>query len=362
MAGTRSSPRKANEKSSPRKTDDAVAGQKRKLDEQTTPKRERKVPKKQATLEETIGDVKIDDSEMKDQKPSEEPQSEESETEDPKQEKKQEQEQEKKKEEEEEEKEKKELKTKEQDKKEQEEEQEKEDEKIDSEDDQGKDDKEAIKTANESDVNGDGAIEQSSQREKNIASNILEKGVVYFFTRNRVGIEDSDSVGDLQRTFFVLRPVPKGTKLGDGALQDLKNNRLLALPKKTFPKSHSDRFMAFVEKANTSIQDLKDNFFSADEYETKTMGTRRTEPVTPVAEGVYAITRTEDATTHLVYSTTIPSELGEVQEDLGIKSQGSFIISVKNPERSGPSSAQLPEKPDFPKEYKIQDITESVDH
>jgi uroporphyrinogen-III synthase len=199
-------------------------------------------------------------------------------------------------------------------------------------------------------ADGEGAIEESSERAKQMPSNILEKGVIYFFTRNRVGIEESESVGDLQRTFFVLRPIPSGAKLGDGALADDNNIRLFALPKKVFPRSHNDRFMAFVEKANTSIKELKESFFGADEYETKTQGSRRTEPVAPVAEGVYAITRTEDRTCHLVYSTTIPSELGEVQEDLGIKDQGSFIISVKNPERSGPASAQLPQKPNFPKE------------
>lgn len=199
-------------------------------------------------------------------------------------------------------------------------------------------------------ADGEGAVEESSQRAKQMPSNILEKGVIYFFTRNRVGIEDSESVGDLQRTFFVLRPMPSGAKLGDGALADDNNIRLFALPKKVFPKSHNDRFMAFVEKANTSIKELKESFFGADEYETKTQGSRRTEPVAPVAEGVYAITRTEDRTCHLVYSTTIPSELGGVQEDLGIKDQGSFIMSVKNPERSGPAQAQLPQKPDFPKE------------
>ncbi|KAF1916380.1 hypothetical protein BDU57DRAFT_538689 [Ampelomyces quisqualis] len=196
----------------------------------------------------------------------------------------------------------------------------------------------------------DNPVEESSQRKKEMPSNILEKGLVYFFTRSRVGIDDADSVGDLQRTFFVLRPLPNGAKLGDGAIPDMKNNRLFALPKKTFPKSHNDRFMAFVEKANTTIQDLKDNFFKGSHYETKTQGTRRVDPVTPVAEGVYAITRTEDRTTHLVYSTTIPSDLGEIQEDLGIKDQGSFIISVKNPERSGPASASLPQKPEFSKE------------
>lgn len=205
-------------------------------------------------------------------------------------------------------------------------------------------------SATKTEANGDGAIEESSQREKKMPSNILEKGIIYFFTRNRVSVDEAESVGDLQRTFFVLRPLPPGGKLGDGAVQDLKNNRLFALPKKVFPKSHSDRFMAFVEKANASIQELKDNFFKGSEYNTQTQGTRHNDPVTPVAEGVYLITRTEDATTHLVYSTTIPSEIGEVQEDLGIKDQGSFIISVKNPERSGPASASLPQKPDFSKE------------
>ena len=314
MAGTRSSARK-DAPSSPANSDDVVAGQKRKLETQSTPKRGRKTQKKQATLEETLGSTKDTDNDMKDAGESDQDQSQGSISEDS--------------------------------------EQDSNDVNSDDNDEMTNENEKEHETkhnAEKSAVNGNGAIKESAQREKQIPSSILEKGVIYFFTRNRVGIEDADSVGDLQRTFFVLRPLPSGAKLGDGALPDLKNNRLLALPKKAFPKSHNDRFMAFVEKANTSIQDLKDNFFSANEYETKTLGTRRTEPVTPVAEGVYAITRTEDATTHLVYSTTIPSELGEVQEDLGIKSQGSFIISAKNPERSGPASAQLPEKPDFPKE------------
>lgn len=334
MAGTRSSARN-NKSPSPAQSDDALAGSKRKPETEASPKRDSKAAKKQSTIEETLR-AKEDDAEMKDA--SDHSQDEKS--------------------------------------------SESSDEKVDS-NSNGRDtdakeehtngnskDKAGVKTAKSTETKANviddeedaperssgqkgGAIEKSPQREAQVPSNILEKGVIYFFTRNRVGIEDSESVGDLQRTFFVLRPMPTGAKLGDGALADSEHNRLLALPKKVFPKSHTDRFMAFVEKANTTIKDLKDNFFAANEYETKTQGTRRTEPVNPVAEGVYAITRTEDRTTHLVYSTTIPSEIGEVQEDLGIQSQGSFIISVKNPERSGPASAQLPQKPDFPKEYVI---------
>lgn len=333
MAGTRT-PRSNGDRSlSPLKGEGVVAGTKRKPDAAASPKRDRKAAKKQTTIEETLG-AKHGDTEMKDAtsdhgsdgKTNDKP-----------------------------------------DQDDQQKTQVNKDAKADRAD-KGVEENSGDSVAKEntsnndthedapdsstklSTTNEDSAIEVSSQREAQVPSNILEKGMVYFFTRNRVGIEDSDSVGDLQRTFFVLRPIPTGAKLGDGTLADQDNNRLLALPKKVFPKSHNDKFMAFVEKANTTIKDLKENFFAADEYETKTLGTRRNEPITPVAEGVYAITRTEDATTHLVYSTTIPSELGEVQEDLGIKSQGSFQISVKNPERSGPASASLPQKPEFSKE------------
>ena len=52
-------------------------------------------------------------------------------------------------------------------------------------------------------------------------SSILEKGIIYFFIRNRVDVNDAESVSDLQRIYFVLRPLPKGAKLGDGAIEDL---------------------------------------------------------------------------------------------------------------------------------------------
>jgi hypothetical protein len=233
MAGTRSSTRNAGNSSSPAKNDDTAAGSKRKPEAEPSPKRSRKATKKQVTLEES-GITKDEDSEMKDASASDqgdnqsEPKAadEQSPTKD--------------------------------------------DEKDATEENNASDSVakadtstkgETKENATEEDTaNGDGAIEKSSQREREIPSNILEKGLIYFFTRNRVGIDDADNVGDLQRTFFVLRPLPTGAKLGDGAIPDLKNNRLFALPKKTFPKSHNDRFMAFVEKANTTIQDLKDNF------------------------------------------------------------------------------------------------------
>ncbi|KAF2157860.1 hypothetical protein K461DRAFT_290132 [Myriangium duriaei CBS 260.36] len=196
------------------------------------------------------------------------------------------------------------------------------------------------------------AIEEDKQREEALPSNVLEKGIIYFFTRGRVGVEELESVQDLQRSHFVLRPIPDGGKIGDGVIDDQKNARLLALPKKVWPKSGKDRFMAFVESAKISIKDLKDDFLQGSEYQTKTLGSRQTPPVTAVGEGVYAITSTGNrGESHLAYMLTIPKEPGNLQEDIGIRSKGSFVISLKNPESKGPANASLPEKPDYPQEF-----------
>lgn len=156
---------------------------------------------------------------------------------------------------------------------------------------------------------------------------------------------------DLQRSYFVLRPLPPGGKLGDGVIEDTKNNRLLALPKKVWPKSAQDKFMVFVEQAKAPMTELKENFFQGSEYDTKTTGVRQAHPITPLGEGVYAITSTGNrGETHLAYMLTIPQEPGEMQEDVGIRSKGSFVMSLKNPEVKGPANATLPQTADFPKE------------
>lgn len=144
------------------------------------------------------------------------------------------------------------------------------------------------------------AIEEDKKRAEIMPSNILEKGIIYFFSRGRVSVDSPDSVQDLARSYFVLRPLPNGAKLTDGAIQDDKNNRLIALPKKVWPKSGKDRFMAFVEKTNVGMDTLKEEFFSGSDYSTKTTGTRHTPEVTPMGEGVYAFTTTGggQGTTH----------------------------------------------------------------
>lgn len=206
---------------------------------------------------------------------------------------------------------------------------------------------EQAKPGEKEEADAKGAVQPAE--EPNVPSNILEKGIIYFFMRGRVNIEDPESVQDIARSHILLRPIAKDARLGEGTLADVGNTRLLALPKKTLPVNGKDRFMVFVEKSGASYDEIKKEFLAASEYETKTAGTRRTPAATPVGEGVYAITSTGQ-NSHLAYLLTLPEKLDEVQEELGLKKEGSFIISTKNPQHSGPANTQLPDGPDFPKE------------
>ena len=77
-------------------------------------------------------------------------------------------------------------------------------------------------------TNGSSAVEKGER--KGVPSNILEKGIIYFFFRGRVGIDEPESVDDLRRTYFVLRPINKDAKLGEGTIGDAGNSRLIAIP------------------------------------------------------------------------------------------------------------------------------------
>lgn len=186
-------------------------------------------------------------------------------------------------------------------------------------------------------------------READPPSSILEKGIIYFFFRARVNVDDPQDVKDIARTYMIMRPIPLDAKIGEGPIGDEANCRLLTLPKKVLPVSSKDRFMIFVEKAKTGFSDLKESFMTGSDYVTKTTGTSHTPPVTPLAEGVYAITST-GRESHLAYIINIPNELGEVQKDLGLKERGSFVASVKNPTQPAPNNASLPKGPDYPQE------------
>ncbi|GAM40884.1 hypothetical protein TCE0_041r13584 [Talaromyces pinophilus] len=194
------------------------------------------------------------------------------------------------------------------------------------------------------------AIKVSPEREDVLPSSILEKGFVYFFFRPRVNVEDPHSISDVARSFFVLRPTPKGAKIEDGPIgDDTANCRLLVLPKKRYPASGRERDMGFVEKAKVPLKTIRESLMTEMTYETKTRGERTRPEAQPYAEGVYAIVK-EGRNSHLAYILTIPRQLGGVQSDFGIQGRGSFIIQSKNPEYPGPPIAQLPQGPEYPEQ------------
>ncbi|KAL2063983.1 hypothetical protein VTL71DRAFT_4477 [Oculimacula yallundae] len=195
------------------------------------------------------------------------------------------------------------------------------------------------------------SVVEDDKREAAVPSSILEKGIIYFFFRGRVGVEEPQGIEDVARSYIVLRPLPLGAKLGEGPLEDSGNARLLALPKKMLPKSRQDRFLVFVENPSATIKDLREQF-SSNDYATKTSGTSHTPSATPLAEGIYAITST-GRESHLAYLLTVPSSVGEIQKELGLNEKGSFVVSAKNPNAPGPANATLDNPAKYPSE--IQD-------
>lgn len=77
---------------------------------------------------------------------------------------------------------------------------------------------------------------------------------------------------------------------------------------------------------------------------------RHAPAATPAGEGVYAITTT-GRESHLSYILTVPSEISEVQKELGLRQRASFVTSVKNPTVGGPANAQLPNPAKFDQEW-----------
>jgi hypothetical protein len=89
------------------------------------------------------------------------------------------------------------------------------------------------------------------------------------------------------------------------------------------------------------------------------IGTRHQAPSRLAGRGAYAIVNNDPSVpskreTHLGYHLSHPSELGEVQKDLGIYSASSFIVQLRNPlapvssgQRAGLSSNA---RADYPEE------------
>lgn len=58
-------------------------------------------------------------------------------------------------------------------------------------------------------ANGANAVQESSKRAESTPSSILEKGIIYFFERGRVGIDEPSKPDEIARSYIIMRPMPR---------------------------------------------------------------------------------------------------------------------------------------------------------
>lgn len=171
---------------------------------------------------------------------------------------------------------------------------------------------------------------------------VLERGDIYFMMRPKVGRDEIKGIEDIQRFYIILSPRKRK-----------KVYRLITIGQKQMPGAHDGgKGWGFVSKIGHRAEEVEDEL-DKETYQTKTRGRRTREAAQPAGEGVYAIVRHEDHT-HLAYTLELPHKPKEVQKELNIAEEGSYIITVKNPEKPSPPRAGLrgEQKAEFPERLK----------
>jgi hypothetical protein len=180
---------------------------------------------------------------------------------------------------------------------------------------------------------------QDQRQSKRQALSVLERGDIYFVYRPKVEEPSAEGLADVQRLYMILSPHGK------------KRYRLIVIGQKRLPEidSAGQQSWGFVDKVSRAAQAMKDELAAAT-YRTKTRGERMQPAARPAGEGVYTIVRHDDHT-HLVYALELPSQLGAVQQALHLEEEGSYILSIKNPEQPSPRGVGLdePRRASFPK-------------
>ena len=165
-----------------------------------------------------------------------------------------------------------------------------------------------------------------------MAAEVLERGEIFFLYRPRVGEEHPEGVDDLQRLFIVLRP------------SDAARFRLLVVGRKVLPdpapdREGDDRLWAFVDQVAEDPEPVRSEL-ERTVYATKTRGVRVQPEARRAGEGVYAVARHGDHT-HLAYRLRLPETPGEVQHELNIQRQATYVVLVRNPRVPWPAGMGL---------------------
>lgn len=168
---------------------------------------------------------------------------------------------------------------------------------------------------------------------------ILEEGNIYFCYRPKVDRDHVEGLDDVGQFYFVLSPHGK------------KKYRLIAIGQKRLPhpEDSGENCWCFVESVSEDAREIERGL-RRETYQTKTRGEREKSAVRAVGEGIYEIVRHLDRT-HLIYALELPESTGSAQKAFRIESEASYIISIKNPEKSSPQGTGLEaeQKADLPK-------------
>jgi len=194
---------------------------------------------------------------------------------------------------------------------------------------------------------------KTDEHHKHAEAQILEKGFIYFFYRPKVELEEVSDLKDVQRLYIVLWP--QGRIFSKGVPEDqVKQSpkRVIIVPKKQLPELNKhERYWAMVDLVSHDLENV-DEGLAEKVYTTKTRGVRDLKGARPCGEGIYAIVE-HHGHSHLAYVLEMPHELGDVQKAFHIHKEGSFIMTVKNPNAPHPTIQTFrkeSEKPDYPEE------------
>lgn len=194
--------------------------------------------------------------------------------------------------------------------------------------------------------------QSASKTSSNDASDhkVLQTGIVRFYTRGRMNIENPTEADEVARLYMVLdRALPASPHHPRPSLQG-DDCCMLLIPKKTLPQKPGDRRMAFVDAPQTSLVALEKTLSFSDEHETKTAGLQHTPKAHMLGRGVYAIVASQKETL-FGYVLTAPVDMVSEQNEADLDTSGTFIVSTRNPRFAAPKSVQLPKSPEYPKQY-----------
>lgn len=177
-----------------------------------------------------------------------------------------------------------------------------------------------------------------------MGSGTLEEGDVFFLYRPQVEESKVQGRDDAQRFLMVMCP---DSARGNGQY------RLWVLGRKKLPEVRpgeqhpEERHWALNIMTTSSKRELQRRL-SGTVYETRTRGEREEGPAKPVGEGRYRLLR-HDGHTELAYVLELPERPGRAQAEFGVRGEASYIISVKNPQATGPGTPPQPqESPRYP--------------